>query len=55
MEPRKCTKRRYRDEITAKLALFNIQMKDKPGHHERRVYECGLCGKWHTTSKELRE
>lgn len=47
-------KRRYRDEIAAKLALANIQAKDSPKRPktEQRAYPCG--GHWHLTSEERR-
>lgn len=46
------TKQRYRDEITAKLALAKIQVRDSPKRPktERRAYPCG--NHWHLTSQE---
>lgn len=51
---KRCRKRRYRDEIAAKLALATIQRKDKArrSKSERRAYRCPLCGGWHLTSRE---
>lgn len=54
---RKCVKRRFKDEIAAKLALANIQKTDGSNREakEVRVYEHrrsnGGCGFWHTTSQ----
>lgn len=48
------SKRRYRDEIAAKLALAELDRKDKAGHTERRAYRCPQCGGWHLTSKPLK-
>lgn len=53
----KCTKRKYRDDIAAKLALANMQRKDGSNRDriEVRAYEHkrsqGGCGYWHTTSQ----
>lgn len=49
-----CTKRRYRNEIAARLALAKIQRQDKPGHQESRAYSCERCRGWHLTSKDHR-
>lgn len=45
-----CWKVRYRDAISAKLALATLQLKDKAGHTERRAYRCPKCKGWHLTS-----
>ena len=45
-----CTKKRYRDEIAAKLAVAKLRNQDKPGHPERRAYRCPACRGWHLTS-----
>lgn len=58
MKTYRCTKRKYRDEIAAKMALANMQRKDGSRREalEKRVYlhkksQPGGCGFWHTTSK----
>lgn len=48
----KCRKRRYRDRLTALIALADIQAKDRPGAQEQRAYRCPHCrGGWHLTSQ----
>lgn len=51
-----CRKRRYRDEIGAKLALATIARIDrtKQGHEakECRYYACDACGGYHLTSQK---
>ena len=49
-----CVKVRYRDAISAKLALARAQRKDSPRRPkvERRVYRCAQCHGWHLTSEE---
>lgn len=44
---------RYADEISAKIALANIQWKDsaRRGKMEKRVYECPDCKGFHLTSR----
>jgi len=47
-------KKRYRDEIAAKLALATYRRKDRsssPGL-EARAYRCPECRGWHLTSKK---
>lgn len=53
---RACGKRRYRDELAAKLALATVQRQDKTKRPktEARVYRCDQCKAWHLTSKETR-
>lgn len=48
-----CKKVRYRDEIKAKLALAQIQAKDRPHRDrvEKRAYHCPTCRGWHLTSR----
>ena len=48
-------KKRFRDEIAAKLALAVIQRKDKEGHNECRTYHCPICKRYHLTSKPEKE
>lgn len=54
MQPKRCRKNKYRDEIAAKLALANIARQDKTYRPktECRVYFCPICHKWHLTSQE---
>lgn len=47
----KTGKVRYRDEISAKIALSKIKVKDSPAHTEKRHYLCPECAGWHLTSK----
>lgn len=42
-------KKRFRDEIAAKLAMSSINMDGN-----KRVYRCGFCRGWHMTSQEQR-
>lgn len=42
-------KRRYRDELGAKVALASAQARDKG---EKRAYRCPFCRGWHLTSQE---
>lgn len=57
MRKRPCTKRTFRDELAAKLALSKI---DVNGYSPRakepsRIYKCNLCYKWHMTSQPYKE
>ena len=45
-------KRRFRDEIAAKLALAEMQ---RAGRDEKRCYFCPSCRGWHVTSEPLKE
>lgn len=49
----RCKKRRYRDELDAKIALSVIDMRSRRRKRagERRAYLCPLCGGWHLTSR----
>jgi hypothetical protein len=47
----KTKKRRFRDEIAAKLALSRMVCKDKGAI---RVYHCNLCRGFHITSQPQR-
>lgn len=42
-----CRKRRFPSEEVAAKVVEKLQEK---GRDERRYYECGNCGGWHTTS-----
>ena len=51
-----CGKRKYRDEIAAKLALATIARKDRSGRHgheakECRYYKCPTGNHYHLTSQ----
>ena len=50
-----CGKKRFRDEIAAKLALSSIGRKthERREKTERRAYRCPKCRGWHLTSMEL--
>lgn len=50
----KCRKVRYRDRISAQLALATLQRQDKHDHTERRAYRCPRCRGWHLTSQRRR-
>jgi hypothetical protein len=47
-----CRKRRYRDEVAAKLVLATIQRKGNSARDktEARAYRCPSCKGWHLTS-----
>lgn len=49
-----CRKRRYRDEVAAKLALATIQREDKAHRpdQEVRAYLCPACRGFHLTHLE---
>ena len=51
-----CRKKRFRDEIQAKLVLARIQRIDNPKREtdERRVYFHKDCHAWHLTSQPQR-
>lgn len=50
-------KRKYEDERTALTALRYVRKmsKGKPGALPKTVYECGMCGSHHFTSKTIRQ
>ena len=53
----KCRKRKFRDEVAAKLALATIHRKDNANRadREQRAYRCPECrGAWHLTHQEKR-
>ena len=55
---KRCTKRRFRDEVAAKLALAVITRKDNTarGEREQRAYYCKKCRAHHLTHiKEWKE
>jgi hypothetical protein len=49
---KKCGKRRFRDALSAKIALSNIHKADSPrrDHLEQGAYLCKTCRGWHLTS-----
>lgn len=49
----RCRKRRFRDEVAAKLALATIGRRDNAARPktERRAYPCPSCRGWHLTSR----
>jgi hypothetical protein len=52
---RRCKKVRYRDKLSANIALLNIHLRDRPNRldrPERRARFCQYCRGWHLTSKE---
>ncbi|AOZ63843.1 hypothetical protein SEA_WEASELS2_265 [Rhodococcus phage Weasels2] len=51
---RKCTKKRYRDELNAKIALMNTSLRDKEKRKECRYYKCPKCRGFHLTSQQKR-
>ena len=54
---KRCTKRRFRDEVAAKLALAVITRKDNTarGEREQRAYRCPHHPRevWHLTHIEV--
>ena len=47
-----CAKRRYRDEIAAKLALARITAHGEAREKTpQRAYRCPACRGWHLTSQ----
>jgi hypothetical protein len=47
-----CAKTRYRDRITAALALSRVSAKGHARDKEaRRAYRCPRCKGWHLTSR----
>lgn len=52
----KCKKRRYRDEVAAKLAMASTALKDQRRiKNEIRTYRCNKCRGYHLTSQPYRE
>lgn len=47
-----CKKRKYRDELGAKIALAKIINSANSMHEEKRHYYCPRCRGWHLTSKD---
>ena len=45
-----CTKKKYKDGISARHALSIIKIQGKHGHNECREYLCDKCGSYHLTS-----
>ena len=52
----RCTKKKFRDEIAAKMTLARIQRIDNPKREtdERRTYFHAACKAWHLTSQPQR-
>lgn len=51
-----CKKRRYRDEVSAKLAMASTSLKDhRRIKNEIRLYKCNRCKGYHLTSQPYRE
>ena len=52
----KCKKRRYRDEVSAKLALVSTSNNAHRRHKtEIRTYKCNRCRGYHLTSQQYKE
>jgi formate dehydrogenase maturation protein FdhE len=52
----RCRKRKFRDEIAARLALASTR-RQRHTHGEKEeasVYHCPICGSWHMTSQVRR-
>lgn len=45
------TKKRFRDELSARIALSRMVWRDSG---EKRIYECPFCKGFHMTSQEQR-
>lgn len=50
----RCKLRRYRDELSAKIALAEIHRRDSPKRVSREAVavRCGACAGWHLRAKE---
>ncbi len=48
-------KMRFRDEISAKIALWNTRRKRDGGRQEIRWYYHRRCGAWHLTSQPKKD
>ena len=46
-----CSKVRYRDKLSAKIALATARNGRSSRREERRYYRCPDCLGWHLTSK----
>lgn len=50
----KTNKKRYPDELTAKIKLVEIrasrELRNRTRRREQRVYRCPFCCGWHLTS-----
>lgn len=44
-------KRRYYDELRARIVLARIQRSNNPNRQEKRTYHCRQCRGWHLTSR----
>lgn len=48
-------KRRYRDDLAARIALAGIRHRNHAPHRqEQRAYRCPKCRGWHLTSQPRR-
>ena len=55
VKSKRCGKRKYRDRISALLALASTTQNRKArGKDETRAYHCPICKGWHLTSQPLR-
>jgi len=52
MGAKKCSKRRYRSKLDAKIALASTQAGHSSRREECRFYRCPSCFGWHLTSKK---
>lgn len=53
----KCKKRKYKDKISAMLALSSCKFNSRKGgnnRNETRIYFCPICKTYHLTSKVKR-
>lgn len=50
-----CKKKAFKDKDDAVWALHKIQTADNDGKKPIRAYECGICSKWHLTSKQIND
>lgn len=46
-------KRRFPDEISAKLAMAGIQRRSSRPRVPQRAYRCDVCKGWHLTSQKV--
>lgn len=44
-------KRRWRTRLDAKIALADINRRDRQQRREQRAYRCPICNGWHLTSR----
>ncbi len=46
-----CTKRRFKTQLDARIALARMRASGKEKRREQRAYRCHICRGWHLTSQ----